>query len=51
MCTSSALLEDLAGLMGCKVGSPPAFFLELPLCTGVASQGMWSLVIKRLRGS
>ena len=37
-------LAMLADFFGCKVGSLPKSYLGLPLCVGMASKALWSLV-------
>lgn len=42
------LLDGLADILGCKVGSLPTSYLGLPLCIGSASKPLWSPVVEKV---
>ena len=42
-------LEELAGILSCKIGSLPTTYLGLPLGASFISSGIWNGVIKKMK--
>lgn len=41
-------LEDLAWILGCKIGVIPSYYLGMPLGASYKAKGVWNPVIDRI---